>query len=74
MSELLLEYGINTRWHPIEKMGSVTCLVVQSGSLTGIGSSRIGREIGNAFRILPDEWSEHTPGIVDNYMLKRILT
>jgi hypothetical protein len=45
MSELLVEYGIDTRWHVIETMGSVTRLVVQSLSLSGIGSSRIGETI-----------------------------
>jgi hypothetical protein len=45
MSKLLLEYGINTRWHH-ETTGSVTRLVVQSVSLIGVGSSCIGETIG----------------------------
>jgi hypothetical protein len=45
MSELLVEYGIETRWHR-DTIGLVTRLIVQSLSLSGIGSSRIRGTIG----------------------------
>jgi hypothetical protein len=48
MSELLLEYGIETTWDR-EVLDPVVLLVLQSLSLTGIGSSCIGIKIANGY-------------------------